>query len=70
MATLGIGLLNKNKKGVKMKINVKYTKQKEQVKVKQPYGVITYMDGTEKVVFSESELWEEQNKEVALRGYC
>lgn len=53
-----------------MKIQVNHIKTEESVEVKQPYGVITYMDGSEKVVFSESELWEEQDKPVALRGYC
>lgn len=53
-----------------MKIKVNYIETKEPVRVKLPYGVITYMDGTERTVFSESELWEEQDKPVALRGYC
>lgn len=40
------------------------------MKANEPYGIITFLDGTEKPVYSEAELWEEQDKPVALRGYC
>nr|DAF84845.1 MAG TPA: hypothetical protein [Siphoviridae sp. ct1SN28] len=41
----------------------------EKQQKKEPYGAITFMDGTEKDVYSEAELWEDQDKPVALRAY-
>lgn len=34
-----------------------------------PYGSIVFSDGTEKYVYSEEELWAEQDKEVSSRNY-
>lgn len=36
---------------------------------KEPLGVITFLDGTEKEFYYESEL-QEQEKPIAMIGYC